>query len=203
MIHQGPFCYRNLCCNLQGLTGSQHSGKQNTHRAGGMSDMPLFTGGWTPHAASRLSSCMCLPVSAYHLSPLCGTRHGTQCSIQQGASTAFLNSRTNKASKKPENYITYHNSAHVSPLHVMGTIYRTHSLKAMWTLIIRHLQGYGNTVSLSYPDTWVRKPDCFYLPYKTLKERSLSADIPELEWRDWKPVASLPLRGASQAKEDE
>ena len=77
------------------------------------------------------------------------------------------------------------------------------SLKAMRTLLNWPIQGYGKTASLSYPDTWVRKPDCFYLPYKTLKERSLSADIPELEWRDWKPVASLPLRGASQAKEDE
>ena len=39
------------------------------------------------------------------------------------------------------------------------------SLKAMRTLVIRPLQGYGNTVSLSYPDTWVRKPGCLHLPY--------------------------------------
>ena len=39
------------------------------------------------------------------------------------------------------------------------------SLKAVRTLVIRPLQGYGNTASLSYPDTWVRKPDCLHLPY--------------------------------------
>ena len=39
------------------------------------------------------------------------------------------------------------------------------SLKAMRTLVLRPLQGYGNTVSLSYPDTWVRKQDCLHLPY--------------------------------------
>ena len=42
------------------------------------------------------------------------------------------------------------------------------SLKAMRTLVIRPLQGYGNTASLSYPDTWVRKLDCLYLPYKEI-----------------------------------
>ena len=39
------------------------------------------------------------------------------------------------------------------------------SLKAIRTLVIRALQGYGNTASLSYPDTWVRKPDSLHLPY--------------------------------------
>ena len=39
------------------------------------------------------------------------------------------------------------------------------SLKAMGTLVIRPLQGSGNTAPLSYPDTWVRKPDCVHLPY--------------------------------------
>ena len=38
-------------------------------------------------------------------------------------------------------------------------------LKAVRTLVIRPLQGYGNTASLSCPDTWVRKPDCLHLPY--------------------------------------
>ena len=39
------------------------------------------------------------------------------------------------------------------------------SVKAIRTLVIRPLQGYGNTASLSYPDTWVRKPGCLHLPY--------------------------------------
>ena len=42
------------------------------------------------------------------------------------------------------------------------------SLKSMRTLLIRPLQGYGNTASLSYADTWVRKPDCLDLPYKVV-----------------------------------
>ena len=37
-------------------------------------------------------------------------------------------------------------------------------LKAVRTLVIRPLQGYGNAAPLSYPDTWVRKPDCLPLP---------------------------------------
>ena len=40
------------------------------------------------------------------------------------------------------------------------------SLKAMRTLVNRPLQCYGNTALLSYPDTWVRKPDCLHLPYR-------------------------------------
>ena len=40
------------------------------------------------------------------------------------------------------------------------------SLKAMRTLLIRPIQGYGITASLSYSDTWVRKPDCLHLPYR-------------------------------------
>ena len=39
------------------------------------------------------------------------------------------------------------------------------SLKAMRTPLTRPLQGYGNTASLSYPDTWVRKPDYLHFPY--------------------------------------
>ena len=42
------------------------------------------------------------------------------------------------------------------------------SLKAVRTLVIRPLQGYGNTASFSYPDTWVRKPDCLHLAYSPL-----------------------------------
>ena len=38
-------------------------------------------------------------------------------------------------------------------------------LKAMRTLLIRPIQGYRKTASRSYPDTWVRKPDCLHLLY--------------------------------------
>ena len=39
------------------------------------------------------------------------------------------------------------------------------SLRAVRTLVISPLQGYGDTASLSYPDTWVRKPDRLQFPY--------------------------------------
>ena len=39
------------------------------------------------------------------------------------------------------------------------------SLKVTRTLVSRCLQGYRNTATLSYLDTWVRKQDCLHLPY--------------------------------------
>ena len=66
---------------------------------------------------------------------------------------------------------------HVSPLHVRGTVCWTQS------------QGYENTgyqapprlwdaASLSYPDTWGRKPDCLHLPYTTY----LTTYLPTYLW---------------------
>ena len=46
------------------------------------------------------------------------------------------------------------------------------SLKAVRTVVIRPRQGYGNTAPLSYPDTWVRKPDCLHLPYKGVADKN-------------------------------
>ena len=43
------------------------------------------------------------------------------------------------------------------------------SVKAMRTVVIRPLQGYGNTAPLSYPDTWARKPDCLHSLYTQMK----------------------------------
>ena len=37
--------------------------------------------------------------------------------------------------------------------------------KAMSILLLRPIQGYGNTASLIYSDTWVGKPDCLHLSY--------------------------------------
>ena len=48
------------------------------------------------------------------------------------------------------------------------------SLKALRTLVIRCLQSYGNTASLSYPDTWARKPDCLHLPYSGKAQNPVS-----------------------------
>ena len=47
------------------------------------------------------------------------------------------------------------------------------SLKAMRTLLIRTLQGYGNSAPLGHPDTWVRKPDCLHLSYTVYMEGCL------------------------------
>ena len=44
------------------------------------------------------------------------------------------------------------------------------SLKAMRRLLIKPIQSWGNTASLSYPDTLVRKPDCLHLPYNNTIE---------------------------------
>ena len=52
----------------------------------------------------------------------------------------------------------------MSPLHVMGTVYQT-QFQDYENTTYQPFQGYGNTASLSYPDTWVRKPDCLHLPY--------------------------------------
>ena len=39
------------------------------------------------------------------------------------------------------------------------------SLKAIRALVMRPLQGYGNTAPLNYPDMWVKKPDCIHILY--------------------------------------
>ena len=54
------------------------------------------------------------------------------------------------------------------------------SPEAMRTLIIRCLQGCGNTASLSYPETWVRKPDCFHLPYRVPEGEEEKQEIENL-----------------------
>ena len=53
---------------------------------------------------------------------------------------------------------------HVNPLHVTGTVYQT-QFQDYENTTYQPFQGYGNTASLSYPDTWVRKPACLHLPY--------------------------------------
>ena len=47
------------------------------------------------------------------------------------------------------------------------------SLKAVRTLVIRPFPGCGNTASLHYPDTWIRKPDCLHLPYSNLPQTKI------------------------------
>lgn len=51
-----------------------------------------------------------------------------------------------KASGETEYCIIQSDSAHASPLNVMGTVYQTLS------------QGYENTTYLGSADTWVREP---------------------------------------------
>ena len=154
---------------LQGQVGSWYSCRQkNIHGALGMSGMPLFMGGWAPHAASCMSICMSHVMPP---APQSGTHHGTcplaylsSSSPPEGSPYLFKYWRGTKPARCQN--ITWHNVILHMHAHFMlweqsiGT-----SLKAMRTLVIRPFQGYGNTASLSYPGTWVRKPDCLHLPY--------------------------------------
>ena len=67
------------------------------------------------------------------------------------------------------------------------------SLKAMRTLVIRPLQGYGNTASLSYPDTWMRKPDNLHLPCSGFPKRN-SLGLQQLP-----PLTQSPLVFAARS----
>ena len=84
------------------------------------------------------------------------------------------------------------------------------SIKAMRTLFIKPLQGYGNTACLSYPDTWVRKPDCLHLSYmRSVSLPSYSSLLSHMRmwdcsicqplsccmfwsWPPWLPVSTPP-----------
>ena len=66
---------------------------------------------------------------------------------QQGVHTC-LSTRGNKARKLPEYYVTQHNSAHASPLHVMGTDYQTQSQGYENTAYQAHSQSYGKLLPL-------------------------------------------------------
>ena len=117
---------------------------------------------WASHACCKLR--VYLHVSACHL-PLCVA---PQCGSQRGVPIP-LNTR-DKQSLQDANrpYASELHTTHGSPLKPMGTAYRTQS------------QGYGNTASLSYPDTWVRKPDCLHLPYKHISTTLFNVFINEI-----------------------
>ena len=73
------------------------------------------------------------------------------------------------------------------------------SLKVMRTLVIRPLQGYGDTAPLSYPDPWVRKPDHLHLSYRCHQANPdfvWDAHLDEF-WRIW---TSVPFRHLSSNK---
>ena len=91
--------------------------------------------------------------------PLCVSHHHLP---QQGV-PACLRTR-GKQSRKTAG--TLHNNIilHIRAHFMLWEQFIRSSLKAMRTLVIRPLQDYGNTAPLSYPDTWVRKPDCLHLP---------------------------------------
>ena len=71
------------------------------------------------------------------LAPQGGTYHGTQ----QGVPSC-LNTKDKQCWQMLENYITWHNSAHASPLHVIGTVCQTQS------------QGYENATYQVHSRLW-------------------------------------------------
>ena len=82
---------------------------------------------------------------------------------QQGVPTCL----STRGEQSRQDAKTLHNTVLRMRAHFMLWEVIRPSLKAMRILVIRPLQGYGNTASLSYPDTWVRKPDCLHLPYSS------------------------------------
>ena len=68
------------------------------------------------------------------------------------------------------------------------------SLKAMRTLVIRPLQGYGNTAPISSPDTWVRKPDCLRVPYTILSCNCRISNLPFKKAQKIFLGVTLPVR---------
>ena len=128
-----------------------------------------FINGWASHVRCKLR--VHLHVSCHGLALQHSTHHGTcplvclpSSSPPAGSPYLFKYWRGTKPARCQN--ITWHNVILHMQAHFMlweqsiGT-----SLKAMRTLVIRPFQGYGNTASLSYPGTWVRKPDCLHLPY--------------------------------------
>ena len=115
--------------------------------------------------AARLSACLMswplLPIVAPIVAPV-PLRVSHHHRPQQGVPTC-LSTRGGQSWKTAR---TLHNIILRMRAHfLLWEQFIGPSLKAMRTPVIRPLQGYGNTASLSYPDTWVRKPDCLHLPY--------------------------------------
>ena len=154
---------------LQDQAGSWYLCRwENIHGAVGMSGMPLFMGGQATHAASCVSICMSHVVAP---APQHGTHHGT-CSLACVSSSLspagspylfkyYRGTRLARCQKLYNNIILRMRAYFTLWEHFIRP-----SLKALRTLVIRRLQGYGNTASLSYPDTRMRKPDCLHLPYR-------------------------------------
>ena len=151
---------------VQGLTGSQYSGRwKNIHKAVGMSDMALFTGGWPTHAASCMSLCM----------SLCGILHVACCLAchmsWQPAGSPYLLKYQRQTNLAGCQQILCHRASYYACGHTQGYGYSL--LDPVSRLWEHYLPGpfsrLWETGSLSYPDTWVRKPDCLHLPYTNPK----------------------------------
>ena len=127
-----------------------------------MSGMPLFMGGQAACLSACLRSWPVLPSMTPIMAPVPLHVSHHHCP-QQGVPTC-LSTRGEQSWKTIRTLcnIILHMRVHF----MLWEQFIRPSLKAMRTLVIRPLQGYGNTASLSYPNTWVRKPDCLHLPYK-------------------------------------
>ena len=121
----------------------------------------LYSRVGNPHMpqAACLPACLCVAHCMPPV-PLCGTC----CGIQQGVPTCL--STRDKQSWKAKKIIWHSMILHMRAHFMLWGQFSGPSLKAMRTLLIRSIQSYGNMASLSYRDTWVRKPDCLHLPYR-------------------------------------
>ena len=152
-----------VCCSLsrKGRSTPASGRWKKIRGAVGRLYMPLFTGGKATHAASL---CMSPGPSVWHAAWTLLPSVAHVVALSRESLPAYL-LEANKASFQPENYIRWYNSAHASPLHVMGTVYWIQSQNYENTAFQTH-QDYRNAASLSHPDTWARKPDCLHLPYR-------------------------------------
>ena len=156
-----------MCCHPPRLGRSMvFVQMENIHRAVGMSGTPLFTGGGAMYAASCVSICMSHVMA---LAPQSVTHYGTcplACVSHHCPQQGVPNCLRARGEQRRKTARTLHNITilRIRAHFMLWEQFIRPSLKAMRTLVIRPLQGYGNTASLSYPDTWVRKPDCLHLP---------------------------------------
>ena len=161
-------CLNYCVATLQGWAGPWYSHRQNNiHGAVGLSGMPLFMGGRARHAAC-LSACptswplLCSVAPTMAPAPLCVSHHQHP---QQGVPTCL----STRGEQSRQDAKTLHNTVLRMRAHFMlWEQFIRRSLKTMRILVIRPLQGYGNTAPLSYPDICVRKPDYLHLPYNVV-----------------------------------
>ena len=113
------------------------------------------------HARCKLHISLHVLCMAHCMSP--APLRGT-CGTQQGIPTCLsTRTQTKGANRSSVTELLTTHAAHSR----LWELFIGPSLKAVRAPLIRPIQSYGNTASLSNPDTWVRKPDRLHLPYNS------------------------------------